>query len=233
VLAWPAYEYDDDRTLLLGPDVAAHAASQQLLEVMPTHSAGAQTPDSALVAQAAAGDERALGGLYDRYGGMSFSLACAIVGERADAEEVVADAFAQVWRSASGFDAGRGSVAAWLATIVRTRALDLVRSRKRRARVLEEAAVVTDEGETLVLAPSIESTDRSAELRETSVMVRKSLAELPLPQRRVIELAYFGGLSQSEIAAQLSEPLGTVKTRMRAGMDRLRQALRPLLGADP
>jgi RNA polymerase sigma-70 factor, ECF subfamily len=227
-----AYEYDDVRTPLLGPDVAVHAASQQLLEVMPTHSAGAHTPDSALVAKAAAGDERALGDLYDRYGSMSFSLACAIVGEQADAEEVVADAFAQVWRSASGFDAARGSVAAWLATIVRTRALDLVRSRKRRARVLEEAAVVTDEGETLVLAPSTESTDRSAELTETSVMVRRSLAELPLSQRRVIELAYFGGFSQSEIAAQLSEPLGTVKTRMRAGMEKLRQSLRPLLEAD-
>ena len=198
---------------------------------MPTHPAGVQTSDSALVAQAAAGDERALGELYDRYGGMAFSLACAIVVEHADAEEVVADAFTQVWRSASGFEPSRGSVAAWLATIVRTRALDLVRSRKRRARVLEEAAVVTDEGETLVLAPTLESPDRGAELAETSTIVRKSLAELPPPQRRVIELAYFGGLSQSEIAAQLSEPLGTVKTRMRAGMDKLRQALRPLLEA--
>ncbi len=198
---------------------------------MPTHPAGVQTPDSALVAQAAAGDERALGELYDRYGGMAFSLACAIVGEHADAEEVVADAFAQVWRSASSFDPSRGSVAAWLATIVRTRALDLVRSRKRRARVLEEAAVVTDEGETLVLAPTLESPDRGAELTETSIIVRKSLAELPPPQRKVIELAYFGGLSQSEIAAHLSEPLGTVKTRMRAGMEKLRQALRPLLEA--
>ena len=199
---------------------------------MPTHPAGVHSPDSALVAQAAAGDERGLGDLYDRYGGMAFSLACAIVGEQADAEEVVADAFAQVWRSASSFDAARGSVAAWLATIVRTRALDLVRSRKRRARVLEEAAVMTDEGETLVLAPSADATDRSAEVTEASTIVRKSLAELPPPQRRVIELAYFGGLSQSEIAAQLSEPLGTVKTRMRAGMDKLRQALRPLLEAD-
>lgn len=198
---------------------------------MPTHAAGVQTPDSALVAQAAAGDERALGELYDRYGGMAFSLACAIVVEHADAEEVVADAFAQVWRSASGFDPSRGSVAAWLATIVRTRALDLVRSRKRRARVLEEAAVVTDEGETLVLAPTPESPDRGAELTETSIIVRKSLAELPPPQRKVIELAYFGGLSQSEIATHLSEPLGTVKTRMRAGMEKLRQALRPLLEA--
>jgi len=87
---------------------------------MPTHPAGVQTPDSALVAQAAGGDERALGELYDRYGGMSFSLACAIVGEHADAEEVVADAFAQVWRSASGFDAARGSVAAWLGPVYGT-----------------------------------------------------------------------------------------------------------------
>jgi RNA polymerase sigma-70 factor (ECF subfamily) len=198
---------------------------------MPTHPAGVHSPDSALVAQAAGGDEHALGELYDRYGGMAFSLACSIVGEHADAEEVVADAFAQIWRSAGGFDPARGSVAAWVATIVRTRALDLVRSRKRRARVLEEAAVVTDEGEALVLAPSIESADRGAELTETTTIVRRSLADLPAPQRRVIELAYFGGLSQSEIAEHLSEPLGTVKTRMRAGMEKLRQALRPLLEA--
>ena len=198
---------------------------------MPTHPPGVHSPDSALVAQAATGDERALGELYDRYGGMAFSLASAVVGEAADAEEVVADAFAQIWRSAAGFDPARGSVTAWVATIVRTRALDLVRSRKRRARVLEEAAVVTDEGETLVLAPSAQSPDRGAEVSETAAIVRRSLAELPPPQRRVIELAYFGGLSQSEIAEQLSEPLGTVKTRMRAGMEKLRHALRPLLEA--
>jgi RNA polymerase sigma-70 factor, ECF subfamily len=198
---------------------------------MPTHPAGVHSPDSAVVALAAGGDERALGELYDRLGGMAFSLACAIVGEPADAEEVVADTFAQIWRSAAGFDPARGSVAAWVATITRTRALDLVRSRKRRARVLEEAAVVTDEGETLVLAPTIEAADRGAELSETSVIVRRSLSELSPPQRRVIELAYFGGLSQSEIAAQLSEPLGTVKTRMRAALEKLRQSLRPVLEA--
>jgi RNA polymerase sigma-70 factor (ECF subfamily) len=198
---------------------------------MPTHPAGVHSPDFAVVALAAGGDERALGELYDRLGGMAFSLACAIVGEPADAEEVVADTFAQIWRSAAGFDPARGSVAAWVATITRTRALDLVRSRKRRARVLEEAAVVTDEGETLVLAPTLEAADRGAELSETSVIVRRSLSELSPPQRRVIELAYFGGLSQSEIAAQLSEPLGTVKTRMRAALEKLRQSLRPVLEA--
>ena len=198
---------------------------------MPIHPAGVDSPDSALVARAATGDERALGELYDRFGGMAFSLASAIVGDAADAEEVAADAFSQVWRSAAGFDPSRGSVTAWLATIVRTRALDLLRARKRRARVLEEAAVVTDEGESFVIAPSIEAPDRGAELSETRVLVQRSLAELPAPQRRVIELAYFGGLSQSEIAEKLSEPLGTVKTRMRAGMEKLRQALRPVLEA--
>jgi RNA polymerase sigma-70 factor (ECF subfamily) len=198
---------------------------------MATNTAGVRVPDSSLVAQAASGDERALGELYDRYGGMAYSLACAIVGEHADAEEVVADAFGQVWRSASGFDPSRGSVAAWLATITRTRALDLIRSRKRRARVLEEAAVVSDEGETLVLAPTLEPADRDAERTETSAIVRRSLQDLPAPQRRVIELAYFGGLSQSEIAAELSEPLGTVKTRMRAAMEKLRQSLKPVMEA--
>jgi RNA polymerase sigma-70 factor (ECF subfamily) len=198
---------------------------------MPTHPAGVQSPDSSLVSRAAGGDERALGELYDRYGAMAYSLACAVVGESADAEEVVAEAFAQVWRSASGFDPARGSVGAWIATICRTRALDLVRSRKRRARAVEEAAVVSDEGESIVFASSIEPADRSAELTETSAIVRKSLADLPVEQRRVIELAYFGGLSQSEIAAQLSQPLGTVKTRMRSGMEKLRQALRPLMEA--
>jgi RNA polymerase sigma-70 factor, ECF subfamily len=198
---------------------------------MPIHPPGVKPPDSALVALAASGDEHALGDLYDRFGGMAYSLACAIVGEHADAEEVVADAFAQMWRSASGFDPARGSVAAWVATITRTRALDLVRSRKRRARVLEEAAVVTDEGETLVLAPTLEAADRGAERSETSAIVRRSLDDLPAAQRQVIELAYFGGFSQSEIAAQLSEPLGTVKTRMRTAMEKLRQALRPVIEA--
>src|SRR4029450_8606111 len=161
---------------------------------MPTHPAGVHPPDSALVAQAAGGDEHALGELYDRYGGMAFSLACSIVGEHADAEELVPDAFAQIWRSAGGFDPARGSVAAWVATIVRTRALDLVRSRKRRARVLEEAAVVTDEGEALVLAPSIESADRGAELTETTTIVRRGPRAPPAPQgRRHLQRALLRG----------------------------------------
>src|SRR5690348_13581305 len=96
--------------------------------------------DRLLVERVAAGDERALGELYDRHGKMAYALAVAIVRERADADEVVVDAFGQAWRTAPQFDPGRGTVAAWLATITRTRALDLVRARGRRARALERAA---------------------------------------------------------------------------------------------
>ncbi len=188
-----------------------------------------RTPDRALVERMAGGDERALGDLYDRHGGMAYALAVAVVAERADAEEVVADAFGQAWRTAPQFDPGRGSVAAWLATITRTRALDLLRARGRRARALERAAQAGTNGLAAPLAEMGVAPDRGPEQQEAKLLVRRCLAELPEPQRRVIELAYFGGLTQTEIAAELQEPLGTVKTRMRAGMEKLRGALAPLL----
>lgn len=172
----------------------------------------------------AAGDERALGELYDRHASTIYALARAIVGERADTEEVVADAFGQAWRTAAQFDPARGSVVAWLATITRTRALDLVRARGRRARVLARAAEQSDAGFAAPVAGG-ESPDRAVERQEIRQRVTRSLAELPVPQRRVIELAYFGGLTHSEIAAELKEPLGTVKTRLRAGLEKLRDAL--------
>ena len=189
------------------------------------------TNDQSLIARVGGGDERALAELYDRYGAMAYGLACAIVREPSDAEEVVADAFAQIWRSASVFDAARGSVAAWVAMITRSRALDLLRSQRRRARALEQATVLADE-EVPLVGPS-EPADRAADANEARVLVRRSLAELPAAQREVLELAYFGGLSHSEIAERLMQPLGTVKTRMRAGMEKMRQSLRPLMEAPP
>jgi RNA polymerase sigma-70 factor, ECF subfamily len=174
----------------------------------------------------AAGDERALGELYDRHAGTVYALARAIVGEREDTEEVVADAFGQAWRTAGQFDPARGSVTAWLATITRTRALDLVRARGRRARVLERAAQQSDAGFAAPLATG-DAPDRDVERQEARQLVAHSLADLPEAQRRVIELAYFGGLTHSEIAAELNEPLGTIKTRLRAGMEKLRDALSP------
>ncbi len=152
-----------------------------------------------------------------------------MLGNAADAEEVVADAFAQIWRSAGGFDQARSSVGGWICMITRSRALDRLRTRRRNVQALERAATLDHEGFALPVASPENSPDRSIEQSETRERVQQSLAELPSPQRRVLEMAYFSGLSQSEIAAELNEPLGTVKTRMRAGMEKLRQALRPLL----
>jgi len=185
-------------------------------------------PDRALVERMMGGEERALAEVYDRHGAAAYALALAIVGERADAEEVVADAFGQAWRTAAQFDPSRGSVAAWLATITRTRALDLLRSRRRRARALERAARADTDGLAAPLGAA-DAPDRGVQRQDARRLVTRSLAELPEPQRRVIELAYFGGLTHTEIAAELQEPLGTVKTRMRAGMEKLRGSLAGLL----
>ncbi|HJU75859.1 MAG TPA: sigma-70 family RNA polymerase sigma factor [Gemmatimonadaceae bacterium] len=187
--------------------------------------------DADILARLALGEERALGELYDRHSGVAYSLACAIVRDETDAEEVVADCFAQIWRTAATFDPARGSVAGWITTIVRTRSLDLLRAQRRRARVLDDAAILNDD-ESATTPSTGDTPDRDVERSEARELVRRSLAELPGPQRQVLELAYFGGLSQSEIAAQLSEPLGTVKTRMRAGLEKLRNALRPIMGSE-
>ncbi len=177
----------------------------------------------------AGGEERALSDLYDRYGKTVYALALAIVREPADAEEVVVDAFGQAWRSVGSFDPARGSVGAWLATIARSRALDLVRARGRRTRAYERAAHFSGDGLATPLAAPGTDPGRGVERSEARQLVGRALAALPEPQRVAIELAYFEGLSQSEIAERLAEPLGTIKTRMRAGMEKLRGQLNPLL----
>lgn len=188
-------------------------------------SARASSPaaDRELMARAAAADERAMTELYDRYGTLVYTVAFRIVGQRADAEEVVVDAFTQAWREAARFEAERGSVAAWLTMIARSRALDLVRARGRRERLAADAAAGTDGGSGEQDAPAA---DR-AEDDERRWVVKLALEGLSAPQRQAIELAFFEGLSQSEIAERLNEPLGTVKTRVRLGMQKLRESLRP------
>lgn len=184
------------------------------------------TADGELIARAARGDEGAIGQLYDRYGAVLYAVAYRIVGQRADAEEVVLEAFAQAWREAPRFEGGRGSVAAWLTMIGRSRALDLVRARTRRDRITATAAADRPE------APPAMSEFRpdpagALDQDERRQQVRQALDTLSPPQRQAIELAYFEGLSQSEIAERLQEPLGTVKTRVRLGMQKLRECLRP------
>lgn len=163
--------------------------------------------------------------LYDRYGSVLFAVAYRIVGQRADAEEVVIEAFAQVWREASRFEPTRGSVAGWLTMIARSRALDMVRARARRERITASAAADRPD-----ISPAMSEWRPDALIAlddaERRARVREALDTLSPPQRQAIELAYFEGLSQSEIAERLQQPLGTVKTRVRLGMQKLRDCLR-------
>lgn len=185
----------------------------------------AAPPDRDLIAAAAGGDERAVGSLYDRYGGVLFAVAYRIVGQRADAEEVVIEVFAQAWRDAHRFEPNRGSVAGWLTMIARSRALDMVRARTRRDRITASAAADRP-GESPGMSDWRPDALTALDDSERRTRVREALDTLSPPQRQAIELAYFEGLSQSEIAERLKEPLGTVKTRVRLGMQKLREYLR-------
>ncbi len=192
------------------------------------HSTGSLPPaaDRELVARAASGDERAMSDLYDRYGTLLYTVAYRVVGQRADAEEVVVEAFAQAWREAGRFEAARGSVAAWLTMIARSRALDLVRARGRRDRLVASAAISGLDAGPALVDSSVSPAERTDE-DERRRVVRLAIEGLSPPQRQAIELVFFEGLSQTEIATRLNEPLGTVKTRIRLGMQKLREALRP------
>jgi RNA polymerase sigma-70 factor (ECF subfamily) len=176
--------------------------------------------DLDLIARIREGDETAVTALYDRHAAPLLALAYRILGNRADAEDVVLEALARVWREAERFDAARGSLRAWLTVMVRSRALDLIRARRRSERLTADAARGNPEAAMVVGDP--------AEEDERRRRVLAALAELPGPQREAIELAYYGGFSQSEIAERLGAPLGTVKTRIRDGMQKLRVSLKPL-----
>jgi RNA polymerase sigma-70 factor (ECF subfamily) len=165
-------------------------------------------------------DPEAFEVLYDRHGGAAYSLAYRIVGDRAAAEEVTQEAFISVWRSGARFDAARGSVRSWLLSVVRNRAIDFLRSRAGKAPKL-----TFDDDSVLEQRPAAEMTDEEALRRETAAELRGALGKLPGDQSKVIELAYFGGFSHSEIAEILSLPMGTVKGRMRLGLEKIRGEL--------
>jgi RNA polymerase sigma-70 factor (ECF subfamily) len=157
---------------------------------------------------------------YDRHGGVAYSLAYRIAGERGAAEDVVQEAFISIWRSGARYDAARGSVRTWMLGIVRNRAIDFLRSKAGRAPKLD-----FDDDSILEHRPAEELTDSEALRHETAQEVRGALDELPGEQSKVIQLAYFGGFSHSEIAGMLGVPLGTVKGRMRLGLEKIRGEL--------
>lgn len=210
-------------------DGSAWGRPALLFPVMPTTASASDTGDRQLAARLAAGDEQALGLLYDRFGRLAYALAHAVLREPADAEEAVGDAFAQAWRTAGQFDPARGSLQAWLMTAVRSRALDRLRTRRRAERRVEaferEAVGAADPA---ALPGPLSEPGSVAEQSDRRVQIQAALATLPEAQRRVLELAYFEGLTQVEMAERLGEPLGTIKTRVRTALGRLRTLLEPL-----
>ena len=183
-------------------------------------SAGASEETSALITRIAAGDRDAFSRFYDLLAPTAFGLIRRVLRDPEAAAEVLQDVFWQVWREAPRYDPKRGSPEAWLVMRAKTRAIDRLRSIRRRDRTfvapVDESVAQRNDGPAE--NPAVVAEDRG--------LVQTALAQLPEPQRRVIELAFFEGLTQSEIATRLGEPLGTVKTRARLGLERLRGALR-------
>lgn len=177
-----------------------------------------EATDEALLDAITARDDRALAALYDRYGGLAFALAYRILGDRGAAEDVVQDAFLSVWRRAGSFQTGRGSVRTWLLSIVHHRAIDRLRGTAGRAR--QDAPL--DEVDRVA---SAEDPWREVSTTLQREVLRRGLATLPDAQRETIELAYFGGYTQNEIAERMAVPLGTVKGRMRIGLQKMRGLL--------
>src|SRR5262245_36920477 len=175
--------------------------------------------DQAALVRLARGDQSALAELYDRHARPIYSLALRILREQGDAEDIVQEVFAQAWNQAARFDTSRGAVAAWLLMMARSRAIDRLRARRSRPETASDAAVVER------LPDAAARQDLQLLSSEQVDMLKNALEGLPAPQREALELAYYEGLTHTEIADRLSEPLGTVKTRIRQAVIRLRESL--------
>jgi RNA polymerase sigma-70 factor, ECF subfamily len=193
----------------LAPEVLARLADEDLMTLVERRSADAFAV------------------LYDRHGAAAYSLAHRIVGDAAIAEDVTQEAFLSLWRSGDRFDAARGSVRAWALGIVRNRAIDALRRGAGSAPKLD-----FDDDALIEATPSDRLTDSEAIRRETATRIREALRDLPAEQSQVLGLAYFGGFTHAEIAEMLGMPLGTVKGRMRLGLEKIRFALAEGMGAD-
>ena len=194
--------------------VLALPASQDRFAMRRHH---AHLSDEALVALVARGDEDALAELYDRVGRVAYGLALRVLRDERHAEDAVQEAFLQVWRSAATFRAERAKASTWILTLVHRRAVDLVRREERR-----QADPLTDDSPAGV-AP--EETEEAAWLRFERERVQAALKQLPDVQREALELAYYGGFSQSELAERLGVPLGTIKSWIRRSLISLRECL--------
>lgn len=180
---------------------------------MPSAETNAMPSDLALVAAIRAGDQGAMAALYDRYSSIVYAVALRVLQDTGAAEDVLQDIFMQLWRNPGAFDASRGNMAAWLAVIARNRAIDALRRRRPQ-----------DDIENVIV--SVEP-DMASEAERSRAMgkIRGAMEAMPAAQRSALELAYFEGLTHTEIAEKTGEPLGTIKTRIRTGLMSLRKVL--------
>jgi RNA polymerase sigma-70 factor, ECF subfamily len=182
--------------------------------------------DAALVARLAEGDGDALEELYERYSRVVYSFSLRMLADTSSAEELTQEVFLRLWRQGGSYQQSRGAFLTWLLSVTHNMAIDEIRRRKRRP----VAAATSEDDQTITMLPDTRTdVENAAWLTSLQTIVRDALQEIPPPQRVVIELAYFSGLTQREIAERLGEPLGTIKTRMRLGLLKLRERLGPIL----
>jgi RNA polymerase sigma-70 factor, ECF subfamily len=183
-----------------------------------------QDRDIELLRQIAAGDRTSFAEFYDRHSALMFSVACKILNDSNEAEDVLQEAFMQIWEKAAKFDPKLGRASSWAVILVRNKAIDRIRASQRRTRLAEQA------GEEQGSAARVDDTTNEAIYgHEKANLIQTAIVELPAEQRRAIELAYFSGLTQDEISKKLNEPLGTIKARIRRGLLKLRDQLEGLL----
>jgi RNA polymerase sigma-70 factor, ECF subfamily len=176
-------------------------------------SSNVVTADSILLLGIRSGNEQAMGELYERYSGIVYSVALRVLGDSSTAEDILQEVFLKLWRTPEVFDGNRGSLGGWLAVIARNRAIDFLRQRRPESDI--EDVVVGVEPDMV----------RDADWRRTLEKIRASLVDMPASQRSALEMAFFEGLTHTEIAEKTGEHLGTIKTRIRAGLKVLRKAL--------
>ena len=181
------------------------------MRVSDTQTSSPQA-EAGLLARIRAGDESAMGALYDRYSGIVYGVALRVLGNTSAAEDILQDVFLQLWRNPGAFNAERGRLAPWLAVIARNRAIDALRRRP-----------AEDDIDELPIAGSTNLEDEAVQ-RQAAEKVRNAMSQLPPEQRKCLELAYFEGLTHTEIAGKTGEPLGTIKTRIRSGLLTVRKA---------
>lgn len=174
--------------------------------------------DTDLLRRIAAGDRTAFADFYDRHSTLMYSIACKILDDAAEAQDVLQEVFAQIWERAAAFDPDQGKASSWVATLVRNRSIDRIRASQRRLRLAGEA-------ETHFAVTFEDSANEKIFGHDKAALIQKAIAALPHEQRQAVELAYFGGLTQMEISEKLSEPLGTIKARIRRALLKLRDQL--------